>query len=83
MELAEFISIRKTLGLTQGDMCVYLGISLRTLQEVEAGTSRLRDAYVHTAERVALRRAVEKGDINLAPAGVRRDALALARLIEG
>ena len=81
MILEDFVGHRKTLGLTQTEMAGRIGLSLRAYQDIEAGVSKLRPIHVAAAERVALALAVERGDPMLAPAGVRRQALELARLM--
>ena len=81
MILEDFVGHRKTLGLTQTEMAGRIGLGLRAYQDIEAGVSKLRPIHVAAAERVALALAVERGDPMLAPAGVRRQALELARLM--
>lgn len=83
MTTEELIALRKALGLTQTEFAARLGMTMRGYQDIETGKSGLRPIYALGAERVALAIAVERGEINLAPAAVRRDALALARLITG
>jgi transcriptional regulator with XRE-family HTH domain len=83
MDAAELIALRKRLGLTQTELGRHLGVALRTVQEWELGSSRIRTVHVAAVERVALEIAVERGEPMLAPPGVRRQALELARLITG
>ena len=71
------------MGLTQAAMAGRMGLDARAYQGIEAGASALRPMHARAAERAALALAVERGDPMLAPAGVRRDALDLARLITG
>lgn len=79
----ELARLRKSLGLTQADMADRVGLSPRAYQDIENGRSVLRPVHAHAAERVALAVAVERGDPMMAPASIRREALALVRLITG
>ena len=79
----DLVTLRKLLDLTQAEMASDIGLSVRAYQDVEAGASKLRLIHALAAERVALALAVERGNPMLAPAGVRRQALDLARLITG
>ena len=83
MTVAELNELRKRLGLTQTEMGAGIGLAMRSYQEIESGSTKLRAGHVLAAERFALSLAVERGDPMLAPASVRRDALELARLITG
>ena len=83
MTLDEFVALRKGLGLTQTEMAGRIGLTLRGYQDVEGGASKLRFLHIAAAERAALAIAVERGEPMLAPAGIRRQALELARLITG
>ncbi|HEY8066654.1 MAG TPA: helix-turn-helix transcriptional regulator [Methylosinus sp.] len=78
----ELVALRKRLGLTQAEMANRMGLGHRAYQTLEAGES-LRGLHVAAAERVALTVAVERGDPMLAPVEVRREALALARMVTG
>lgn len=79
----EMIALRKTLGLTQGEMGTAMGLTGRSYQRLEAGETPLRLLHTQAAERVALRLAVERRDPMLAPATIRREVLDLAGLILG
>lgn len=83
MTLDELIALRKAAKLTQAEMATLLDMKLRGYHNIEVGETPLTNRHVWLAERGLLRLAVERGDINLAPPSVRRDALALARLITG
>lgn len=76
-----FIALRKSLGLTQSQMGEHLGLSLRAVQDLEGGASKLKSIHVAAAERVALTIAVERRNPMLAPASIRSQALDLAEII--
>jgi transcriptional regulator with XRE-family HTH domain len=77
----DLTTLRKALHLTQADMAERIGMSRRAYLDLEAGKAELRPVHVAAVERVALAVAVERGEPMLAPASIRKDALALARLI--
>ena len=90
MTTADLGALRRALGLTQTEMGERMGLSMRAYQDAEAGESGAlrRDAagavkarHALAAERAALTVAVERGNPMLAPPGIRREALASARLI--
>lgn len=81
MSAQELRSIRETAKLTQAEMGKRMGLGLSAYQELEIGNAPWRARHETLLERVSLRLAVERGDINLALPAVRRDALDLARLI--
>lgn len=83
MTKEDFVALRKSLGLTQTELGERIGLGLRALQDIEAGKTPVRPSHALAAERVALALAVERGEPMLAPIGVRREALELARLIAG
>ena len=83
MTLAELVALRRNLALTQAKMAKRMGLSHRGYQDIEGSVSKVRPIHVAAAERAALTLAVERGNPMLAPAGVRRQALELARLITG
>lgn len=58
-----------------------MGLGLSAYQDLETGFSKFKERHRLALERVSLRLAVERGDINLALPSVRRDALDLAALI--
>jgi DNA-binding XRE family transcriptional regulator len=82
MTKEELIALRKSLGLTQADMAERIGLGLRAYQSVE-NEGTLRRLHELAAERVALEIAVERANPMLAPVDVRREALALARMVIG
>jgi transcriptional regulator with XRE-family HTH domain len=82
MTNSELVALRKLLGLTQAEMAERMGLGTRAYQSLEAGET-LRTLHILAAERIALALAVERGDPMLAPVGVRREALELARSITG
>lgn len=81
MTTDELETLREALGLTQAEMAERFGIGLRTYSEMKNADGEVPERYRLAAERVALSVAVEKGDANLAPPEVRREALALANII--
>jgi hypothetical protein len=58
-----------------------MGLSLRTYQELELNSNKVRRRHVLLAESVALDVAVKKGNPMLAPASIRKKALKLADII--
>ena len=74
----DLVGLRKTLGLTQSGMAKRIGLSLRTYQELELNSDKVRRRHVRLAESVALDVAVEKKNPMLAPASIRKKALMLA-----
>lgn len=83
MSAQELRSIREQAKLSQVDMANLLGLGQSAYQDLEGEHSKWRPRHQTMLERVSLRLAVERGDINLALPAVRRDALDLARLITG
>jgi Helix-turn-helix. len=80
MTADELEALRKSMSLTQAEMAKALGIGLTTYSEM-IRRGEIEERYRLAAERVALSIAVERGNPMLAPAALRREALALARLI--
>ncbi len=72
------ISMRKRLGLTQGDMAGALGMSLRSYSDLETGASRCRTVHVLAAERLTLREAAGRGDTSVLAGPVEKDLAAVA-----
>ena len=83
MTAAELVALRRGLVLTQTEMAERMGLSMRAYQVAEAEEDEIKARHVAAAERVALSVAVQRGNPMLAPAGIRREALELARLITG
>jgi len=79
----EMKALRKALNLTQAQMADRLGVTPRGYQDIEGRDGDLKPVHALAVERLALSVAIEKGDPMLAPAAVRREALALAALITG
>jgi DNA-binding XRE family transcriptional regulator len=77
----DLVGLRKILGLTQSEMAKRVGLSLRTYQELEMNSGKVRRRHVRLAESVAFDVAVEKNNPMLAPASVRKKALKLASII--
>jgi transcriptional regulator with XRE-family HTH domain len=74
---------RRALGLAQSEMADRMGLSLRPYQQLELDPNKVRPRHIRLAESVALDRAIEQKDPELAPAHVREKAIELARLIIG
>lgn len=53
MTAAEFAALRRSLDLTQRGLAELLGLSLRTIQDLEGGGSRIRPIHVLAIDRVA------------------------------
>ncbi|MDE2577944.1 MAG: helix-turn-helix transcriptional regulator [Hyphomicrobiales bacterium] len=83
MTIGEFRELRRALGLTQSGMARRMGLTLRTLQDIETGKSPLRMRHELLAERVAFEIAVQNKEPMLAPQNIRAMALDLAKLIRG
>ena len=82
MTREELRSLREKLGLSQAQMAERIGIRLRAYSDLENLNRAVRDVSGLAAERVALAVAAERGDPMLAPASVRRDALALIQALK-
>jgi transcriptional regulator with XRE-family HTH domain len=83
MTAAELLAYREAAGITQTELADRIGLTSRPYQDIEGGRTKVQRRHVLAFERAALALALERGDINLAPPAIRRDALALARLITG
>src|ERR1700739_2598350 len=77
----ELSKLRKSLGLPQPEMAKRMGLSLRPYQQLELNPGKIRRRHIRLAESVALDIAIEQKDPELAPSGVRKKAMDLARLI--
>ena len=77
------VKVPKRLGLSQTEMAVRIGMTLRLYQSLESGGAEILSRHVLATERAALSLALERGNPIFAPAPVRREALELARLITG
>ena len=75
------IELRKALGIGQSEMAKRMGLSLRPYQELESQTRRVRSRHVRLAESVALEIAIERQNLELAPANVRKQAVKLALML--
>jgi transcriptional regulator with XRE-family HTH domain len=82
LTVEDIISLRKSLGFTQAGFAQELGLGSRAWSAVETGEATLRRIHIHAVERVALHYASLTNPM-LASAAVRRDALELARKLEG
>lgn len=72
---------RDKTGLNQKELARLMGLGLSAYQDLETGFSKFKDRHMLTLERVSLRLAVEREDLNIAFPSVRRDALDFARLM--
>lgn len=75
------IKLRKSLGLGQAEMARRMGLSLRPYQELESETRSVRPRHIRLAESVALDIAIEKQNLELAPADVRKKVVKLALML--
>ena len=75
------IRLRKALGIRQSEMAKRMGLSLRPYQELESKARSVRPRHVRLAESVALDIAIEKQDLELAPANVREKVVKLALML--
>ena len=83
MSVREMKDLRTQADLTQRELADQLGLGLTAYQDLETEFSRFKPRHQIMLERVSLKLAVERRDINLALPAVRRDALDLAELIRG
>jgi transcriptional regulator with XRE-family HTH domain len=72
---------RKALGLRQREMARRMGLSLRPYQQLESNPDKVRPRHVRLAESVALDVAIEKENLELVPASVRKKVMNLAGMI--
>lgn len=82
MTNVELVELRKRLGLIQADMAALMGLTLRPYVEIEKREGEINRRHAMLAERLALTIAAERGDVSLLPSAVRRDVVALAKLVE-
>jgi transcriptional regulator with XRE-family HTH domain len=75
------IKLRKVLGIGQSEMAKRMGLSLRPYQELESKARSVRFRHVRLAESVALDIAIEKQNLELAPADVRKKVVKLALML--
>jgi transcriptional regulator with XRE-family HTH domain len=73
--------LRKALGIAQSEMAERMGLSLRPYQELESKDRSVRPRHVRLAESVALDIVIEKQNLELAPANVRKKAVQLALML--
>ncbi|WP_061930165.1 helix-turn-helix transcriptional regulator [Aureimonas sp. AU22] len=73
MTLQEFISLRKKLNLTQGELAHILGMKLRGIQDIEGGRTPLRTIHILAIERVSEKEAAVARDATLLADGVYPD----------
>jgi DNA-binding XRE family transcriptional regulator len=74
---------REAWALTQAEMAAQLGMGLSAYQDLETGLSSFKGRHQLALERVSLKLAVERRDLNLALPAARRDALDFAALARG
>lgn len=70
---------RDAAKLTQTELAQLMGMGLSSYQDLETGFSKFKQKHMMVLERVSLRLAVERGDLNLALPAIRRDALDYGR----
>lgn len=75
--------LREKAKLDQREMADLMGIGRTAYQELESGEVKFKLKHQIALERISLRLAVERGDLNLALPAVRRDALDFTRLVTG
>jgi len=78
--------LRQRAKLTQTEMAAQMGLGLSAYQDLEADDpdwKKFKTRHLLALERASMKLALEHGDLNLALPSVRRDALDLARLING
>ena len=75
------IKLRKVLGIGQSEMAKRMGLSLRPYQELESKARSVRFRHVRLAESVALDIAIEKQNLELVPADVRKKVVKLALML--
>ena len=73
--------LRKELGLRQSEMAELMGLSLRPYQQLESKERIVRSRHIRLAESVALDIAIQKQNLELAPANVRKKAVQLALML--
>jgi transcriptional regulator with XRE-family HTH domain len=75
------IKLRKALGIGQSEMAKRMGLSLRPYQELESKARSVRFRHILLAESVALDIAIEKQNLELVPANVRKKVVKLALML--
>lgn len=83
MTPADLRDWRKSADLSQGQLAMAIGLSLRQYQEIEAGATALRPLHRNALEHVSLKLAVERGSLDLAFPAARSLAAKYAALFEG
>lgn len=74
---------REVAGLTQVELADLLGLGRSAYLDLESGFTKFKPKHMAMLERVSLKLAVERGDLNIALPSIRRDALDFARLVTG
>lgn len=77
------LDFREAAGLTQQQLADLLGLGRSSYLDLESGFTKFKPKHLAMLERVSLKLAVERGDLNIALPAIRRDALDFARLITG
>lgn len=80
---ASLKGFRDVAKLTQTELAGLMGLGISAYQDLESGFSKFKPKHLMVLERVSLKLAVERGDLNIALPAVRRDALDFARLVTG
>lgn len=84
MSVQEMKALRERAGLTQAQMAERVGLGKTAYVDLELGDDdwkKFKHRHQLALERASLTLAIERGDISLALPSMRRDALALARMI--
>jgi transcriptional regulator with XRE-family HTH domain len=61
----ELRAIRVPLGVTQAQFAAYMGVPLRTYEDLESGKTSIRPVHINAAERAAMQAALDQGDPDL------------------
>ena len=72
--------LRNCAGISQARMAELMGLPLRTYEDIEAGRSQFRPVHRAAGEMALLRVAIEKGDLDVLPMGLRALAAKLSNL---
>ncbi len=84
MSVQEMKSLRERAGLTQAQMAERIGLGKTAYVDLELGDDdwkKFKQRHQLALERASLTLAIERNDISFALPAIRRDALALARMI--
>ena len=82
MVVDDFVKYRKALRYTQEQLATLLGMSIRAIQDIENGRSKLRLVHVMAFEMILLREGAMRKDLSLVPLDVCKPALEVALLMK-